>query len=79
MPLTQYLKERAFFDPEAVEALNTTLTAVRGSLQLTGQDDPMAQIVARTVIDVARLGECDPKRLHDLALVALKKSGRRSA
>ena len=39
----------------------------------------MAQIVARTVIDVARLGERDPKRLHDLALAALKKSGRRSA
>lgn len=78
MPLTRYLKE-AVFEPKAIEIMNTAFAAVCQSLQLAHQDDPMTQIVARKVIDVARLGERNPKRIHDLVLLALKESDQRTA
>jgi hypothetical protein len=78
MPLTPYLKE-AVFDPKAIEAMNIAFEAACKSLQLVIRDDPMTQIVARKIIDIARTGECDPQRIHDLALLALKESDQRSA
>jgi hypothetical protein len=78
MPLTPYLKE-AVFDPKAIEAMNTAFAAACKSLQLVIRDDPMTQILARKIIDIARAGECDPQRMHDLALLALKELDQRSA
>ena len=78
MPLTPYLKE-AVFDPKAIEAMNIAFAAACKSLQLVIQDDPMTQIVARKIIDIARAGECDPQRMHDLALLAFKELDQRSA
>ena len=66
-------------DPKAIEAMNTAFAATCKSLQLVNRDDPMTQIVARKIIDIARIGERDPQRLHDLALLALKESDQRSA
>jgi hypothetical protein len=76
MPLTPYLKE-AVFDPKAIEAMNTAFVAACKSLQLLIRDDPMTEIVARKIIDIARTGERDPQRMHDLALLALKESDQR--
>jgi hypothetical protein len=78
MPLTPYLKG-AVFDPQAIEIMNIALTAVLESLRLNAPDDPAAEIVARTIIDLARTGERDPAKLRDLALIALKASDQRSA
>lgn len=78
MPLTPYLNE-AVFDPKAIEVMNTAFTAACKSLQLVIRDDPTTQIVARTIIDIARTGERDPQRMHDLALLALKESYQRNA
>jgi hypothetical protein len=76
--LTPYLKG-AVFDPSAIEVMDRAFAAVCASLRLAGPDDPLAEIAARTIIDLARAGERDPDRLHDLALVTLKASDRRSA
>jgi hypothetical protein len=78
MPLTPYLKE-AVFDPKAIEAMSAAFEAVCKSLQLVNRDDPIIQIVARTIIDIARTGEHDPQRIHDLALLELKDVNQRSA
>ena len=75
--LTPYLKG-AVFDPQAIEAMDHAFTAVCGSLSLTG-NDPIAEIAARAIIDLARSGERDPDRLRDLALVTLKSADQRSA
>jgi hypothetical protein len=78
MPLTPYLME-ATFDPQAIEAMSAAFEAVRASLQLADRSDPMTEIVARKVIEVAGTGERDPVRIRDLVLLALNKSGERSA
>ena len=78
MPLTPYLKG-AVFEPKAIEAMTAAFEAVCKSLQLLSRDDPVTQIVARTIIDIARTGEHDPQRMHDLALLELKDLDQRSA
>jgi hypothetical protein len=78
MPLTPYLKE-ATFDPQAIEAMSAAFEAVCESLQLANRSDPITEIVARQVIEVAGTGERDPVRIRDLVLLALNKSGERNA
>jgi hypothetical protein len=46
---------------------------------LLNRDDPATQIVARAIIDIARTGEHDPQRMHDLALLRLKDLDQRGA
>lgn len=78
MPLTPYLKE-AVFDPTEIEALNTAFAATCKSRQLVDRHDPLAEVVARIIIDIARTGERNPQRIHDLALQALKELDQRTA
>jgi hypothetical protein len=78
MPLTPFLKEAAF-DPQAIEAISAAFEAVCASLQLVDRNDPVTEIVARKVIEVAGTGERDPVRIRDLVLLALNDSGARSA
>jgi hypothetical protein len=78
MPLTPYLKE-AVFDPKAIEAMTAAFEAVCESLKLVNRDDPITEIVARKVIEVAGTGERDPERIRELVLLALNQSGERSA
>jgi hypothetical protein len=78
MPLTPYLAE-AVFDPKAIEAMTAAFEAVCDSLKLLDRDDPITEIVARKVIEVAGTGERDPERIRELVLLALNESGERSA
>jgi hypothetical protein len=78
MPLTPYLKE-GVFDPKAIEAMNAAFEALCKSLRLSLRDDPITQIVARKVVEIAGAGEDDPQRMHDLVLLALKEPDQRSA
>ena len=78
MPLTPYLKE-AVFDPKAIEAMTAAFEAVCVSLKLLDRDDPITEIVARKVIEVAGTGERAPERIRELVLLALNQSGERSA
>ncbi len=78
MPLIPYLKE-ASFDPEAIKAMTAAFEAVCEALQLANRSDPLTEIVARKVIELAGTGERDPGRLRDLALRALNEPDERSA
>ena len=40
-------------------------------LQLANRQDPITELVAKKIIDVAQLGERDPKRLCEKALTEL--------
>ena len=57
----------ASFDPEALIVLNEAFGAALAELR-TDRTDPLAAIVARKIIESARLGERDPKRLSEMAL-----------
>ncbi len=51
---------------------------VRESLKLADRSDPLVEIVAVAVIEVASTGERDPPRIHNAVLLKLQ-SDRRSA
>jgi hypothetical protein len=78
MPLTRYLQE-GVFDPAAIEVMATAFGAVCKSLQLATRVDPLTEIVARKVIEIAGTGERDPARIHELTLLALQAADKRSA
>jgi hypothetical protein len=78
MPLPPYLKE-AVFEPKAIEAMDAAFDAVCKSLQLLNHHDPITEIVARKIIDIARMGEHDPHRMHNLVLLEFKQPVQRSA
>jgi hypothetical protein len=78
MSLARYM-QGAVFEPPAIEAMTTAYLAVCESLLVASRTDPLTEIVARKVIEIAGTGERDPARIRDLALLALKESGDRSA
>jgi hypothetical protein len=78
MPLTPFLKENTF-DPEAIKAMSAAFEAVCEALRLAPRSDPITEIVAGKVIEVASTGERDPERIRDLVLLALNESGARIA
>jgi len=78
LPLTPFLKG-ADFDPQAIEAMSAAFEAVCASLQLLKRTDPVTEIVARMVVEVAGTGERDPERIRDLVLLSLNESDELSA
>jgi hypothetical protein len=78
MPLTPFLAG-GNFDPQAIEAMSAAFESVCASLQLLNRTDPVTEIVARLVVEVAGTGERDPERIRDLVLISLNESGERSA
>ena len=58
------------FDPEQVREL---VEAYEGVLAgLVDRTDPVTELIAKTIIDCAKAGEFDRKKLHDCALAAIK-------
>ena len=78
MPLTPFLKG-GNFEPQAIEAMSAAFEGVCASLQLLNRTDPVTEIVARMVVEVAGTGERNPERIRDLVLLSLNESGERSA
>jgi hypothetical protein len=78
MPIAPYLKG-GVFDPKQIEDMSAAFLAVCRSLQLADRDDPLTEIVARKVIEVAGTGVRDREHLRELVLLGLSKSGQRSA
>jgi hypothetical protein len=62
MPIDSYLDGR-FFDPEANHAMSVAFENVCKQLGLSGQNDPLTRIVARTVIEKAESGVRDADEL----------------
>jgi hypothetical protein len=58
----------ASFDPDTTTAMTTAFDDARLALGLADKDDPLAQILAKKIVEIATLGERDPKRICELAL-----------
>jgi hypothetical protein len=67
VPIRAFIGD-ASFTPEQVFALNEAFNAALAELKLADRQDRRAELVAKKIIEVARLGERDPKRLCELAL-----------
>jgi hypothetical protein len=76
--MLRYLKtDSGAFDPEDVRILAAAFDKAWGSIQASGAmvDAKAAQyMIAKHILDAAKQGERDERRLHDGALVALTQA-----
>jgi hypothetical protein len=59
------------FDQSVIDVLAAALEACCRSLRLEDRPDPIIEIVARKIVEVAGTGERDPQRILGLVLLAL--------
>jgi hypothetical protein len=71
MPLQGHLHGAAF-DLAAVKSITTAFDAAIEEFDLD-RADPVAEIIARKIIECASLGERNPARLRDLATQFLRE------
>jgi len=67
VPIRAFIGD-ASFAPEQIAAMGDAFSNALNALKLSDREDPLAELVAKKVIEIARLGERDPKRLCELAL-----------
>jgi hypothetical protein len=65
-------EQRASFDPEVVSAMAAAYRAALKELGLPESDDATTRTVAKSVVEIAALGERDPERLKAATLAALR-------
>jgi hypothetical protein len=61
------------FDQSAIHAMAAAFEACCRALRLEERTDPITEIVARKVVEVAGTGERDPQRICGLVLLALSE------
>ena len=70
MPINRLLKDTAF-GPDEIKVLNRAYDSALRALYLIDRNDPITEIVARKVIDLARSGMTDPVQIADTAVKTL--------
>ena len=70
MPIRIYLKE-AVFDPEVISIMTTAFEDVCKTLDVSGRSDVTKEMIAATIIQLARSGEADPIVLRKKVLSEL--------
>jgi hypothetical protein len=68
------LLRREVFEPEDVRLLATVYEDVLNTVGLVDRKSPLAEQIAKRVVQVAQAGERDPESLKDLALEAVQQS-----
>jgi hypothetical protein len=67
------LLDGAAFEPEAIKAMTDAYEEALRALRLTDRNDPVAEIMARKIIQCANTGEDDPARLCEAALRGINR------
>ena len=75
MPIRALLEKHYWsaFGPEDIANLTAAFEAALSKLELVDRKDPMTMTVAKLIIELAKNGERDPKKLCDDALKPLGK------
>jgi hypothetical protein len=71
MPIIGLLRSTAF-NPEQVRELIEAYEGVLAELNLVDRTDPVTELIAKTIVDCAKEGEFDRRKLHDCALAAIR-------
>ena len=67
VPISAFLQE-GVFSPDDITALTTAFEESLSALGLVDRSDPVVTMVAKRIIELARLGERSPTRLRDYVL-----------
>ena len=67
MPIRPLLENHAF-GPDEIRVLTTAFEDTLRTLRLTNRGDPVTEIIARKIIELAQQGERDPVQLRERAI-----------
>lgn len=70
MPINRLLQKDAF-GPNEIRVLVSAFEDTLRELQLVDRTDPIVEIVAKKIIELAQEGELDPVRLREQAVRSL--------
>ncbi len=73
MPIRVLLHGDVWFEPEDLEKLTAAFELAFSKLGLSDRRDPLAVVVAKFIIELAKEGERDPDALCEGALELLRK------
>jgi hypothetical protein len=73
MPDGLALENNHWFGPEDIAGLTTAFEAALAKLGLVDRSDPTTLTLAKLIIERAKAGEREPKRLCDSAMKRLSK------
>jgi hypothetical protein len=59
------------FGPDEIEAMTLAYEGALLDLRLNNRDDPITEIIARTIVSVTATGERNPTRIKERAINAL--------
>ena len=68
MTIRRLLKDNKLARPQEVERLNTAYRDVLRSLHLVDRNDPIAEIIAKTVIGIGVTGVREPSEISKIAI-----------
>jgi len=72
MPIRRFIGDGGSFNPETVIAMTTAFDATLKELGLVDRSDPIVEMIAMQIVEIARRGEHDPKRLRELAVSTIR-------
>ena len=72
MPIKALLRESAF-SPEQISEMAAAFEDALSALNLVDRTDPIAELIAKVIIECATKGEFDRVKLRDCAIVAVTK------
>lgn len=65
------LLQRSAFGPEEIERMTTAYEDALRVLGLTDRADPLTEILAKKIIEIAQTGERDPAKIRAKAVAAI--------
>ena len=71
MPITEFMNGFRS-DPETRRLMGLAFELTQVTLRLSDRNDPIVQLIAERIIELAKTGERDPERLCDHALASLR-------
>jgi hypothetical protein len=71
VPIIPLLQGRAF-GPEEIKVMAAAFQGTLNALGLMDRADPLNELVAKKIIEIAKTGERNPLRLRDRALQSLQ-------
>jgi len=73
VPIRVLLYGDVWFAPEDIAVLTAAFELALSKLELTDRQDPLAVVLAKFIIELAKEGERDPGKLCEGALKILRK------
>jgi hypothetical protein len=73
------LLQNSAFEPDDIERMTVAYEHALGSLGLEGRNDPLTELVAKYIVEIAQTGQKNPDVICTLALDRLKSTDREAS